>query len=155
MIEENQFLENKHPILTKIMDLIVPAIDDLPGAGSMGLLKELMNLCKEYPKVYLSIKRIINSIELDPISRANGSFLFLDIDRQIEILKIIELHLSNDFSILLNAIYSVYYMDKNVKKRINWKYTSIQPKGFEIPPWNESILDEIKKRKPFWKDPEN
>mgnify|MGYP001190650216 CR=1 FL=1 len=48
MIEENQFLENKHPILTKIMDLIVPAIDDLPGAGSMGLLKELMNLCEEY-----------------------------------------------------------------------------------------------------------
>ena len=95
MIEENQFLENKHPILTKIMDLIVPAIDDLPGAGSMGLLKELMNLCEEYPKVYLSIKRIINSIELDPISRANGSFLFLDIDRQIEILKIVELHTEN------------------------------------------------------------
>ena len=46
-------------------------------------------------------------------------------------------------------------MDKNVKKRIDWQYNSIQPQGFEIKPWDESILDEIKKRKPFWKDPEN
>ncbi|MBM31601.1 MAG: hypothetical protein CL764_01965 [Chloroflexi bacterium] len=155
MIEEKQFLENKHPILIKIMDLIVPAIDDLPGAGSMGLLNELKILCKKYPKIYFSIRRIINSIEIDPISRANGSFIFLDIDRQIETLKIIELNLSDDFSILINAIYSVYYMNKDVKKRINWKYNSIQPQGFEILPWDESILVEIKKIKPFWKNPDN
>ena len=137
------------------MDLLIPAVDNLPGAGSMGLIIELEKLCKKYEIVYFSIKRIINAIELDPISRANGSFLFMDEEKQIEILETIELNLSEDFSIFLNGIYSIYYMDKNVKKRIDWEYNSIQPQGFEIKPWDESILDEIKKRKPFWKDPEN
>ena len=155
MTNKEKFLSLKHPILIKIMDLIIPAVDDLAGAGSMGLIIELEKLCKKYEIVYFSIKRIINAIELDPISRANGSFLFMDEEKQIEILETIELNLSEDFSIFLNGIYSIYYMDKNVKKRIDWEYNSIQPQGFEIKPWNESILEEIKKRKPFWKDPEN
>ena len=155
MTNKEGFLSAKHPTLIKVMDLLVPAVDNLPGAGSMGLIIELEKLCKKYEIVYFSIKRIINAIELDPISRANGSFLFMDEEKQIEILETIELNLSEDFSIFLNGIYSIYYMDKNVKKRIDWKYNSIQPKGFEIKPWDESILDEIKKRKPFWKDPEN
>ena len=155
MTNKEGFLSTKHPTLIKVMDLLIPAVDNLPGAGSMGLIIELEKLCKKYEIVYFSIKRIINAIELDPISRANGSFLFMDEEKQIEILETIELNLSEDFSIFLNGIYSIYYMDKNVKKRIDWEYNSIQPQGFEIKPWNESILDEIKKRKPFWKDPEN
>ena len=155
MTNKEKFLSLKHPTLIKIMDLIIPAVDDLAGAGSMGLIIELEKLCKKYEVIYFSIKRIINAIELDPISRANGSFLFMDKENQIEIIETIELNLSEDFSIFLNGIYSIYYMDKNVKKRIDWKYNSIQPQGFEIKPWDESMLNEIKKRKPFWKDPEN
>ena len=155
MTNENKFLSSKHPTLIKVMDLLIPSIDNMPGAGSMGLIIELEKLCKKYEIVYLSIKRIINAIELDPISRANGSFLFMDQEKQIEIIETIELNLSEDFSIFLNGIYSIYYMDKNVKKRINWGYNSIQPQGFEIKPWDESILDKIKKRKPFWKNIEN
>ena len=155
MTNKEKFLSSKYPTLIKVMDLLIPAVDNLPGAGSMGLIIELEKLCKKYEVIYFSIKRIINAIELDPISRANGSFLFTDKENQIEIIETIELNLSEDFSIFLNGIYSIYYMDKNVKKRIDWEYNSIQPQGFEIKPWNESILDEIKKRKPFWKDPEN
>jgi len=155
MSEKEKFLKTKHPTLIKIMDLLIPSVDNLLGAGSMGLIIELEKICERYETVYLSVKRIINAIELDPVSRVNGSFIFLDTEIQEAIIENIEVNLSKDFSVVLNAIYSVYYQNIDVRKRINWKYESIQPNGFDMEPWDESVLDKIKERKPFWRDPNN
>ena len=155
MSEKEKFLKTKHPTLIKIMDLLIPSVDNLLGAGSMGLIIELEKICERYETVYLSVKRIINAIELDPVSRVNGSFIFLDTEIQEAIIENIEVTLSKDFSVVLNAIYSVYYQNIDVRKRINWKYESIQPNGFDMEPWDESVLDKIKERKPFWRDPNN
>ena len=137
------------------MDLLIPSVDNLLGAGSMGLIIELEKICERYETVYLSVKRIINAIELDPVSRVNGSFIFLDTEIQEAIIENIEVNLSKDFSVVLNAIYSVYYQNIDVRKRIHWKYESIQPNGFDMEPWDEAVLDKIKERKPFWRDPNN
>lgn len=155
MSEKEKFLKTKHPTLIKIMDLLIPSVDNLLGAGSMGLIIELEKICERYETVYLSVKRIITAIELDPVSRVNGSFIFLDTEIQEAIIENIEVNLSKDFSVVLNAIYSVYYQNIDVRKRINWKYESIQPNGFDMEPWDESVLDKIKERKPFWRDPNN
>jgi len=89
MTNKEGFLSAKHPTLIKVMDLLVPAVDNLPGAGSMGLIIELEKLCKKYEIVYFSIKRIINAIELDPISRANGSFLLWTKKNKLKFLKLL------------------------------------------------------------------
>lgn len=155
MSEKEEFLKTKQPSLVKIMDLLIPAIDNLPGAGSMGLIIELEKICERYKTVYLSLKRVINAIELDPVSRANGSFLVLETELQEAIIENVEFNLSKDFSVFLNGIYSVYYQNKDVRKRINWKYESIQPVGFDMEPWDESVLQKARQRKSFWRDPDN
>ena len=55
MTNKEEFLSAKHPTLIKVMDLLIPAVDNLSGAGSMGLIIELKKLCKKYEIVYFSI----------------------------------------------------------------------------------------------------
>ena len=55
------------------------------------------------------------------------------------------------FSLLLEIIYIAYYSNIDVQKRIKWRPGPLQPQGFAIEKWDEKVLDQIKKRKEFWK----
>ena len=52
---------------------------------------------------------------------------------------------------MLEIIYIAYYSNIDVEKRIKWWPSPLQPLGFAIEKWDEKVLDQIKKRKEFWK----
>ena len=38
-----------------------------------------------------------------------------------------------------------------VHKRIGWDGQPPQPQGYEMDPWDESVLENARKREPFWR----
>ena len=54
------------------------------------------------------------------------------------------------FELLLEIVYTAYYSDTRVHERIGWKSGALQPDGHSMPPWDESVLDIVRKREPFW-----
>ncbi len=138
-------------LLKALMNIMIPPNDDLLGAGDLGLLDEIKDIFLKRAPYIKSIKKVIEALSLYPAVRLSGGFFGMGNEEKINAIKEIENELSEDFKKLTQAIFSVYYLDERVKSRIGWDIKSPQPNGFDLPPWNPKILENVKKLKPFWK----
>ena len=78
-------------------------------------------------------------------------FAALDEAQQMAILRAVEQAQPAAFQALVKLTYLVYYGDGRVQERIGWRAGGVQPQGFELPPFEESLLDTIRNRTPFWR----
>ena len=138
-------------ILKRVMDVIVPAVDDLPGAGEMGLAAKAEELADRTADYRESLRRVLDALALEPSARAEGGFAALDEEQKTAALNSIEGSMSKHFDNFVDLIYIVYYSDERVHKRIGWRSGPLQPLGWEMPPFDPAILETVSKRKPFWR----
>lgn len=147
----NSLTDSDRVTLKLAMDLIVPAVDDLPGAGSMGLVGNLEQLAERTSDYGKALERVMDALSLDPSSRAEGGFSALDEEQQTAALKVLETSMPKHFDVFVDLVYIVYYSDERVHKRIGWRSGPLQPLGWEMPAWDPSILETVSKREPFWR----
>ena len=65
-------------VLSAVMDLIVPAVDELPGAGEMGLADAAEEFAGKEGKYGVALARVMDALSLEPSARAEGGFAALD-----------------------------------------------------------------------------
>ena len=65
------------------------------------------------------------------------------------------INIPKTFETVLEMVYLSYYSNPHVQTRIGLEKTSLQPDGWDFPPFSTKILDKIKSRKPFWKNIES
>ena len=94
--------------IEEILNIILPPIENLPGAGDLGIAKEMFRMSNEHDRYSGVIK---NSMEL--INKIHQT----EIAEKINILESNEPKL---FSLLLEIIYIAYYSNIDVEKRIKW-----------------------------------
>ena len=134
-----------------VMDRLIPAVDDLPGAGSMDLLDEVERMATEHERYRRSLVRFLDALTLDMSVEVVGGFQALDGEQQDAAISEIENSITGDFANVLEVVYLAYYSQPQVHKRIGWRTGPLQPLGFQLPPWDESVLETVKKREPFWR----
>lgn len=127
------------------MDRLIPPVDDLPGAGSMGLLEDVERMVRQHDRYKPSLLSFV-----DALSRVSG-FVALDPVQQDETIRAIGVSAASDFSNVLEVVYLAYYSRPEVHARIGWRTGPLQPKGFALPPFSESVLETTRQRKPFWR----
>lgn len=132
-------------LLTAAMDRVVPQVDDLPGAGGMGLAQEVIDRSKEDPRFWAAL---VTVLEVLPSAEDFATF---DGDDQDKALTSVESNDRRQFGLWLDVVYTVYYMQPQVHQRLGWHGRPPQPDGNEMPPWDESILKNVRKREPFWR----
>jgi len=133
-------------LLEAIMDRMIPAIGDLPSAGQMGLVDEIIQLAakqKRFEDLFDSATAAFESSSPD--------FLTSSESVQDGNLKTFESNNPEHFNTIRTIVYIVYYKDSRVHKRIGWDGQPPQPQGYEMDPWDESVLVNARKREPFWR----
>jgi hypothetical protein len=71
---------------------------------------------------------------------------------QDDILKTVETTLPAMFHVVLELVYMAYYGDPRVQKATGYRSGPLQPRGYELPPFNEAVLEVVKHRVPFWRE---
>lgn len=133
-------------LLAAILDRLIPAIDDVPSAGNMGLTTEIVRLSGQQARFQGIFK---NAMEI--FESTNSEFVLLDSEAQVTAIRKFESNEPDLFSSLLTISYIVYYKDARVHKRIDWSGRTPQPEGNPMEPWDDSILETQREREPFWR----
>ena len=140
--------------LTTVLDRLIPAVDDLPGAGKMGLAKEIERRARRNNRLRSALIAVMDALSLDLGAHAAGGYNALEPEVQIEAIEEIERSIPDKFTLFLQLVYTVYYMDKTVLERIGWTTGPVQPAGFYVEPFDEAILVNARQREPFWRKTE-
>ena len=135
-------------ILKSFLEVIIPSNDDMPSAKDIDL--NLDNILKENQKYIKPIKEIVGFMQKEPASRVMGGVLSLNEIQKIDILKMAEHLFSDQFGIFIELIYLGYYSNPEVHKKINWTLDQ-EGRDFNHTPFDDSILEKISKRDPFWR----
>jgi hypothetical protein len=133
-------------LLVAILDRLIPAVDDLPSAGQMGLTSEIVRLAAQQARFNNLFENAIETF-----GTANPTFTSSNGDQQDDAIRIFESSSPDLFGAVLSIVYIVYYKDSRVHARIGWEGRTPQPDGNEMEPWDESVLDKMRKREPFWR----
>ena len=133
-------------LLEAIMDRMIPAVGDLPSAGQMGLIDEIIQLATKQKRFENLFHSAIAAFESNI-----PDFLTSSESVQDENLKTFESNNPEHFNTIRTIVYIVYYKDSRVHKRIGWDGQPPQPQVYEMDPWDESVLENARKREPFWR----
>ena len=137
--------------LLAVMDHLIPPVDDFPGAGSLGLAQTVEETAAGIPHFRSALITTLDALSLDMSAHAFGGFGALDADEQIEALESVEQSLPGPFGKLVELVYIVYYSDQRAHERIGWKTGPLQPAGFHMEPFDETVLANVRDREPFWR----
>ena len=133
-------------LLAAILDRLIPAVDDVPSAGKMGLTTEIVRLSGQQARFQGIFTNAMQMFE-----SATSEFISLDGEAQDTAIRAFESNEPTLFSSLLTISYIVYYKDVRVHKRIGWSGRTPQPEGNTMEPWDDLILETQRKREPFWR----
>jgi len=151
MNNRNSLDKYEKRLLKEIMNIMIPANQELLAAGDKGLVKELETLFFDSITHRKSIFKILDSIKLNIDVRMNGSFFSLEKKRKIEILKWLEKNMFDEFVILKESIFLTYYNDNEVIKKIEWDKNFINKNENLQIEWDKKVISKVSKLKPFWK----
>jgi len=132
------------PVLRAVLDRLVPPVEDLPGAGTMGLLDAVEAMARAHPPFHRALLGLLDGLP----GAAFGALAGPDQDKAIGS---VEAAQPAAFSAALEVVYLAYYADSRVHGRIGWRSGPLQPGGFALPPFDEAILEKARQRQPFWR----
>jgi len=136
--------ETERAALTALMDRLVPPVDDLPGAGTMGLLTEVEAMAGRhapYRRALLHITEALGTV----------AFPALDAAAQDAAIGRFETAEPATFEAVRAMVYLAYYGNERVHRRIGWRGGPLQPQGFALAPFDELVLRTARKRPPLWR----
>lgn len=149
---EHNLTDADRVALVEVLNRIVPPVDGLAGAGDLGLAQRVDEVTRAVPRWRKSLLLVMDAVSLDPSARAAGGWVALEEDEQVLALQSIEGNLPEHFANFVSVVYAAYYSDGRVHARIGWRSGAPQPAGWEMPPWDPSVLDAISQREPFWRE---
>jgi hypothetical protein len=139
------WMASERAAISAVMDRLVPPIDDLPGAGTMGLLDEVLAMAERhapYRRALLGLRaafgRPVMFLDLDDAARDDALRRFEQAEPAV-------------FAAMLAMVYLAYYGNERVQQRIGWRGGPLQPRGFDLPPFDELVLETTRKRQPLWR----
>lgn len=136
--------------LTIVLDRLLPGDPGAgwPAAGTLGLADKARQMAAERGDAdRLAGVLAALTADFDEGSEAG----------QVAALKALEADQPDAFDLLILYAYGVYYTDARVRDvveaRTGYPNRPPQPEGYELPPFDERLLDKVKERPPFWRRP--
>ena len=135
--------------LSALLDTLLPGDgSDWPAAGQHGLAERTRELAALFPGGSEALETILAGLPEDFADSPQGAC-----ENQ---LKAIEAAQPEAFEKTVSAAYNAYYTDPAIRDIIErltgYENRPPQPEGYDLPPFDESLLDQVKARGPIWRD---
>jgi hypothetical protein len=134
--------------LVAALNRLVPARDDLPGAGDLGVAATIEREMEQTPLLRRALLDILRAIEL-----AGGDLDFPahTTDEQEAILRAVEDAAPVPFALLVEHTYRGYYVLPAVQRALGLSGEPPQPRGYHLAPFDPALLAKQRQRAPFWR----
>ncbi len=141
-------------LLTAVLDEIIPASADgrLPAAGSLGLADTIATAMRADPELTEAFGRGLTLIAEETDARGATSFVELEPAQRREALERVAEKEVEFFESLLAQSAVHYYSHPTVSTALGLRPGPPFPEGYEISPLDESLLEEVRKRAPIYRE---
>jgi len=136
--------------LFSFADTIIPADERMPSASEIISVEDMKWLLEKTNKYSKSLHECLNFIKKEPATRVVGGIHELTNNHRIEILHLMQSVIPDQFNLFIEIIYLLYYSKEKVHEIIKWNTEESSDEN-KMDPFDESILENVKKREPFWK----
>jgi len=140
--------------LAALLDELVPPRPeaDLPGAGGLGLAGEIERALREKPELRAVVAPGLET--LDALVRARGAdtLAVLAPEERRAVLADLAARAPALLPTLAFVTYIAYYQDPRVLVALGREPRPPFPKGYELPPFDESLLAKVRQRAPFYRE---
>ena len=135
--------------LCRVVDTMLPGLpatgvkSALPSASELGLHEQLRGHLAAHPDA----TRFANVL-LAITDEAGGMVRFVESDElsATATLEAVETTMSTGFAAFLFVIAADYYESEDVLRAFGWRVTPPQPLGYELAPFDETLLAPVKSR---------
>ncbi|NQW24387.1 MAG: gluconate 2-dehydrogenase subunit 3 family protein [SAR202 cluster bacterium] len=138
-------------LLTEVINRIIPAKDKLPGAGDLEITGFIENVAASKPELTRLLNDGLAKIGVAAGQDSTGGFGSLSNTAKDELLRAIEAANPVFFDQLVLQTYNGYYTNPEVFKLIGYNVPKLAPPGSQPELLDTSLLDQQRKREPFWK----
>ena len=145
------FSEAHRALLTDVANRIIPAKDKLPGAGELGIASYIEEVAADKPKLTRLFNDGLAQISVAAGGQPAGKFEALADTAKDDLLRSIEAANPGFFDQLVLQTYNGYYTNPEVFDLIGYTVPKVAPPGSQPELLDVSLLDQQRKREPFWK----
>jgi len=138
-------------LLRSVLNRIVPARVDLPGAGDLDVGDSIERTLGESTRLRRVFLDGLLEIAIGAQRETGSEFESLDAERQVSVLQTIEQQWPEFFAALVEHTYRGYYTLPAVQLAIGFAPRPPQPLGHQLPPFDPAVLDLQRQRAPFWR----
>ena len=144
--ERSLFLSPSHrDLLDAVVDRIIPPRDGVPGAREVGVAEHVEGVAGVAPRSRKSFEAVSGS-------SYSREFVRLSDREKTEVLEQVELQYAEFFAALVRETYSGYYSSPDVLRAKGLPLAAPQPEGYEVEPFDESLLRGVRKRGKAYRD---
>ena len=124
--------------LDRLLDVLIPSFEGLPGAGSLGLAGSVASDALANPRFAAALQRV-----LDALGSSTKPFGESDV-------RTVEEHNPEAFADVINLAYTNYYTDARVlavvERHTGYRAAPPQPTGYELAPFDPALLENVVRR---------
>jgi len=138
-------------LLRAILNGIVPARTDLPGAGDLDVGASIEHTLSS--SIHLRRLFLDGLLHIDVTAQRQAGHGFVDLEpaAQTSVLETVEERWPAFFTALVEHTYRGYYILAAVKRAIGFEARPPQPLGYQLEPFDPALLDRQRQRAPFWR----
>ena len=154
-IHEHQphfFISTQRDLLIAVLNRIVPSEGDFPGAGDLGVAEFIDDVVGKSATLKRMFLEGLAEIEIDSDAKHSKQFIELSNDQKDSILRKIEASSPKFFNALVQQVYRGYYSNSHVITLLGLEARPPQPLGYELEPFDISLLESVKARGQIYKD---
>lgn len=140
--------------LHAVVDTLLPGLSatetdaTLPAASEIGVAKKLLAHLDTHRD-----KAVLANVLATIAAEAGGEDGFVAGEEGVRtaVLQTVEQQQPDAFATLLFIVAADYYESETVLRAFNWRPTPPQPLGYPLPPFDEGLLEQVRKKRPFWR----
>ncbi|HEX4771064.1 MAG TPA: gluconate 2-dehydrogenase subunit 3 family protein [Bryobacteraceae bacterium] len=144
--------QDRQSILKIVLDLIIPASDEMPSASEAGGMNYLQNVMQHDKDVAANITKALDVADAFSERSFQKPFNKLEKNDQIAVLKEMENAALRVFDALRAYVYESYYTQPAIWEHIGYEPYPTDHAGPHLAPLDDSLLENVRKMPKLYRD---